>query len=191
MTTNQETHVGCACCGDLLRRKFDRRYFLAIAGSAGLAAALHPLSSFAASGNYEAMVVGCIDPRLQEPVRKYLVGRQLNGKYSHFVFAGAAIGAVAPAFRDWHKAFWDNLDATIKLHNIKRVIAIDHRDCGAAKIAYGDEAVASASAETMTHRKALALFRKEVNERQSKLAVETGLMALNGKIEMFHDFIFS
>lgn len=32
---------------------------------------------------------------------------------------------------------------------------------------------------------------KEVNERQSRLAVETGLMAINGKIEMFHDFIFS
>lgn len=32
---------------------------------------------------------------------------------------------------------------------------------------------------------------KQVNERQSKLAVETGLMAANGKIDMFHDFIFS
>jgi len=24
------------------------------------------------------------------------------------------------------------------LHHIKRIIAIDHRDCGAAKLAYGD-----------------------------------------------------
>jgi hypothetical protein len=28
-------------------------------------------------------------------------------------------------------------------------------------------------------------FRKQVNERQPKLSVETGLMALDGKIEMF------
>ena len=67
---------------------------------------------------------------------------RLTGKYSQFVFAGAAIGVVAPAFKDWHKAFWDNLAATIQLHNIKKVIAINHRDCGAAKIAYGEAAVA-------------------------------------------------
>jgi len=47
------------------------------------------------------------------------------------VIAGAAIGVVSPKFADWHKAFWDNLAVTIELHHIKKVIAIDHRDCGA------------------------------------------------------------
>ena len=58
-----------------------------------------------------------------------------------------------------------------------------HRDCGAAKIAYGEAAVATKDAETETHRKALAEFRKQVNEKQPKLGVETGLMAINGKFE--------
>ena len=31
--------------------------------------------AIAAKGNYEAMVLGCIDPRLQEPVAKYTAGR--------------------------------------------------------------------------------------------------------------------
>jgi hypothetical protein len=39
--------------------------------------------------------------------------------------------------------------------------------------------------ETETHKAALMEFRKQVGERQPKLAVETGLMALNGKVEMF------
>ena len=108
---------------------------------------------------------------------------RLTGKYSQFVIAGAAIGVVAPAFKDWHKTFWDNLATSIQLHNIKKVIAIDHRDCGAAKIAYGEAAVATKDAETETHRKALAEFRKQVNEKQPKLGVETGLMAINGKFE--------
>ena len=130
-------------------------------------------------------MLGCIDPRLQEPVTKYTAQQGLTGKYSQFVFAGAAIGVVAPAFKDWHKTFWDNLAATIQLHNIKKVIAINHRDCGAAKIAYGDAAGrADAQAETETHRKALAEFRKQVDENQPKLGVETGLMALDGKLEM-------
>ena len=139
--------------------------------------------AIAATGHYEAMVLGCIDPRMQEPVRKYMAKRHLTGKFSQFVIAGAAIGVVAEPFKDWHKAFWDNLAATIQLHNIKRVIAINHRDCGAAKIAYGEAAVATKDAETETHRKALAEFRKQVNEKQPKLGVETGLMAINGKFQ--------
>jgi carbonic anhydrase len=173
----------CTCCGDLLAGRFDRRHFLRAAGGLSLFAGLAPFMAIAASGNYEAMVLGCIDPRLQAPVSRYTAQRKLTGKYSQFVFAGAAIGVVAPAFKDWHKTFWDNLDATIQLHNIKKVIAIDHRDCGAAKIAYGEAAVATKAAETETHRTALAEFRKQVNEKHPKLGVETGLMALNGKLE--------
>lgn len=173
----------CTCCGDLLAGRFDRRHLLRAAGGIGLATALAPFMAIAAEGNYEAMVLGCIDPRLQEPVFKYTASRGLTGKYSQFVIAGAAIGAVAEPFKDWHKAFWDNLAATIQLHNIKKVIAIDHRDCGAAKIAYGEAKVATREAETETHRAALAEFRKQVGERQPTLAVETGLMAIDGTME--------
>ena len=175
---------GCTCCGDLLAGRFDRRHILRGAGGLVAFAALQPFMAIAATGHYEAMVLGCIDPRLQAPVAKYTAKRKLTGKYSQFVFAGAAIGVVAPAFKDWHKTFWDNLATTIELHNIKKVIAIDHRDCGAAKIAYGEAAVADKKTETETHRKALAEFRKQVNEKHPKLGVETGLMALGGKLEM-------
>jgi len=50
----------------------------------GAALAFAPLNALAASGNYEAMVIGCIDPRLQEPVHRYLGHRHLTGKYSQF-----------------------------------------------------------------------------------------------------------
>ena len=173
----------CACCGDLLHGAFSRRHFVLGAAAFGAAATLSPYMALAAEGNYEAMVLGCIDPRLQEPVRKYTAKRHLTGKFSQFVIAGAAIGVVAEPFKDWHKAFWDNLATSIQLHNIKKVIAINHRDCGAAKIAYGEAAVATKDAETETHRKALAEFRRQVNEKQPKLGVETGLMAINGKFE--------
>ena len=174
----------CACCGDLMGA-FTRRRFLATAAAGGAAAVLTPCFAFAAQGNYEAMVLSCIDPRFQEPVRNYMARRKLTGKYSHFVVAGAGIGVVAPAFKDWQKTFWDNLGASIQLHRIKKVIAVHHRDCGAAKIAYGEAAVANRDAETATHRTALAEFRKQCNEKQPALAVETGLMSLDGKIQMF------
>jgi len=173
----------CTCsCGDLLDGRYNRRRFLQMAGGAAAVTAF-PFTAVAAYGNYEAMLLSCIDPRTQEPVRAYMEKQGLIGKYSQFTFAGAAIGVVAPKFSAWHKTYWDNLAATVQLHNIKKVIAINHRDCGAAKIAYGDAAVATKEAETETHRKALAEFRKQVNEKQPKLEVETGLMAINGKFE--------
>src|SRR5881394_943900 len=109
-----EKFGGCTCCGDLLAQRFDRRHVLRAAGGLAAFAALQPFMALAAEGNYEAMVLGCIDPRLQEPVSKYTAARGLTGKYSQFVIAGAAIGAVAEPFKDWHKAFWDNLATSVQ-----------------------------------------------------------------------------
>ena len=92
---------------------------------------------------------------------------------------------MAPAFVEWHKAFWDNLATSIKLHGFETVIAIDHRDCGAATIAYGDASIATPEAETETHRKVMAEFRKQVGDHHPALKVETILMALDGSVSTF------
>jgi carbonic anhydrase len=176
--------VGCACCAGL-SMPFDRRKLLRGAGAAVALLTLAPRLTLAAEGNYEAMILACIDPRFQEPVFAYAQKNGLVGKYSQFVIAGAAIGVVAEPFKDWHKAFWDNLATSIELHKIKSVIAIDHRDCGAAEIAYGRDRVVPEERETETHRAALAEFRKQVGQRHPGLGVETGLMAINGTIQMF------
>ncbi len=176
--------AGCACCADLIEIQFGRRRFLQMTLGGLALTVLTPVSAFAGSGKYEAMLLTCIDPRFQDPVSKYSAGRKLTGKYSQFTIAGASIGVVAPAFKDWQKTFWDNLGASIELHSIEKVIVINHRDCGAAKIAYGAAAVADAAAETKTHRQALSEFRKQLATRHPKLSCETGLMALNGKLEV-------
>ncbi len=174
----------CSCCADLLRGMFGRRRFLTMAGMAGAALAL-PATGRAAEGHYEAMLLTCIDPRFPENSAAYMRGRNMMGKYSQFSFAGASIGVVAPAFVSWQPAFWENLAASMELHHIPKIIAMNHRDCGAAKIAYGGAAVADAATETATHKTALDAFRAEVKKRQPTLAVETGLMAVDGKVEMF------
>ena len=125
---------GACCCGRL-----DRRHFFQLAGSAVLSAATTS-TALAAEGDYEAMLVSCIDPRMVAPVYKYMDQRGLTGQYSQLVIAGAAIAVVAPKFEVWRPAFWDNLATTVQLHHIKRLIAIDHRDCGAAEIALGRRA---------------------------------------------------
>ena len=174
----------CACCGDLLRARFDRRRFLHLTAGAGMLAAF-PSLAFGAEGNYDAMLLTCIDPRFPEPTIRYMERRHMRGKYSQFSFAGASIGVVAPAFKTWEPAFWDNLATSIQIHHIPKVIAMNHRDCGAAKIAYGEAKVANAKIETETHKAALMEFKKQVGEKHPSLTVELGLMALDGKVEMF------
>ena len=70
--------------------------------------------------DYKAMILSCIDPRFQPIVYKYLKKKKLAGKYSSFTIAGSAIGVTASKFKKWHKAFWDNFDTSVKLHNIKK-----------------------------------------------------------------------
>jgi hypothetical protein len=170
-----------------------RRGFLNLgaAGVAGAAlASMAPGKSFAASGNYEAMLVNCIDPRFTTLSWQYMgliqgVSREkLEDNYSHFVMAGGPIGAVHPKFASWHATYWDNLDVTVSLHHIKRVIGISHRDCGAAKLAFGADAVSDKDKETEAHSEALSMFRKEVNKRQPKLSVITGIMNTNGRVDL-------
>jgi hypothetical protein len=60
---------------------------------------------------------------------------------------------------------------------------INHGDCGAAKLAYGEAAVADRATETAPHQNALAQFRKELTERLPALFSMTGLMALDGRLE--------
>jgi len=168
----------------MLRGHFDRRRFLQMSAGAGLLAAM-PSFAFGATGNYEAMLLTCIDPRFPQPTINYMKKRHMVGKYSQFTFAGASIGVVAPAFKTWAPAFWDNLAASMQLHHIPKVIAMNHRDCGAAKIAYGADAVKDKATETATHKAALLEFKKQVAEKQPSLKVELGLMALNGSVEMF------
>jgi len=163
--------------GSLASARIGRRKLLLGVGSLALVRA--------ASGNYEAMILGCIDPRMQEPVRDYAVKQGLDREYSQFTIAGSAIGAVAPKFADWHTAFWDNLAITIELHNIKSVIAIDHRDCGAAKVAYGDDCCSTPEKENATHKAVLSEFRKQVAQHQPRLKIETLLMALGGSVMTF------
>jgi carbonic anhydrase len=167
---------GCACCRGQEPVSVGRRGLLLGA----LSATLLPRFGWAAGGKYEAMILGCIDPRVQEPMREFAVAHGLIGQYSKFTIAGAAIGVVAPAFAKWHQAFWDNLATSIKLHGIETVIAIDHRDCGAAKIAYGDDSIATPQKEDATHKVALDQFRMQVGQRHPALRVETLLMALDG-----------
>ena len=134
--------------------------------------------------NYKAMVLSCIDPRFQPLVYNYLKKKKLSGKYSAFTIAGSAIGVTTKKFKKWHKAFWDNLDTSIKLHNIKRLIVINHRDCGVAKIINGKKEFSMIN-ETKVHKNSFQKIKKMFKRKYPKLTIELIIVSLNRKVETF------
>ena len=131
---------------------------------------------------YKAMVLSCMDPRFQPIVYNYLKKKKLIGKYSAFTIAGSAIGVTASKFKKWHKTFWDNIDTSIKLHKIKKLIVINHRDCGAAKIINGKKEFNRAN-ETKIHKDSLLKLNKLFRKKYPKLTIELKLISLNQKVE--------
>jgi carbonic anhydrase len=133
---------------------------------------------------YKAMVLSCMDPRFQPIVYNYLKKKKLIGKYSSFTIAGSAIGVTASKFKKWHKTFWDNIDTSIKLHKIKKLIVINHRDCGAAKIINGKKKFNRAN-ETKIHKNSFLKLKKLFRKKYPQLTIELKLISLNQKVENF------
>ncbi len=133
---------------------------------------------------YKAMVLSCIDPRFQPIVFNYLKKQNLSGKYSSFTIAGSALGVTANKFKRWHKTFWNNFDTSVKLHNIKKLIVINHRDCGAAKIINGKKNFSKIN-ETKIHITSFQKIKKIFKKKYPKLSIELKIISLNKKVETF------
>ena len=126
---------------------------------------------------YEAMVLSCIDPRFQSKVYKYLKNKKLTGKYSSFTIAGGAIGVTAKRFKKWHSTFLDNLSTSIKLHKIHKLIVINHKDCGAAKIVNGKKKFNSV-VENRIHKESFKKIKKVINKKFPNLKVGFKILSL-------------
>jgi len=149
----------------------------------GAAAAALAAPALAVDKGYEAMLLKCIDPRFTTNTWAYMASRGWQNLYSQFNIAGGPIGVVAPAFAKWHDVFWENLAISVQLHEVKRVVAITHRDCGAAAVAYGDRIKTDRAFETQMNVEALRQFRTELKKRQPNLIAELGIMELSGAVE--------
>ena len=130
------------------------------------------------------MVLSCIDPRFQSLVYNFLKRKKLTGKFSSFTIAGGAIGVTHNKFKKWHTTFIDNLSTSIKLHRIKKLIVINHTDCGAAKIVNKKRQFDSLTEEDI-HKKSFSLIKKKIKKKFPKIKIDLYLISLNKKLKKF------
>ena len=172
-------HRECGCLQAL-----SRRGLLGLGlGAAVSATTAVPAAHAVEDTGYEAMLMKCIDPRFTTNTWAYMASRGWQNAYSQFNIAGGPIAAVAPVFQEWRAAWEANLDISVQLHNVKRLIGMTHRDCGAAVVAYGERIKTDRAYETQMHTQALRAFRDQAKKRQPQLIVELGIMDLGGAVE--------
>ncbi len=165
-------------------KRTSRRTFIQVASLGGAASLLMATRSEArAAATTDALLLSCMDYRLMDDIERYMSGRGLRDKYDHIILAGASLGAITPQYPAWNQTFWEHLDVAIKLHDIHKVIVMDHRDCGAYKVILGAEKVADAKMEKDTHAVQLKQLKSAINKKHPKLEVELLLMSLDGKAE--------
>ena len=115
----------------------------------------------------EVLLLTCIDYRFFTIIAQKLHDEGLEGKYDHFILAGASLGAGLdfnddhlPADKKtqlprthWQQVFIEHLQIATKLHpTIHTVIVIDHRDCGAYKFFLKPEGYATPDEEKAAHK---------------------------------------
>ena len=172
------------CCSSVQPVPMTRRRALqAVALGAGvsLLSTLRP-GVARAGGHTEMLLLTCMDFRLVDDIETYMNARGLRDKYDHIVLAGASLGALNDRFPAWSEVFWQHLDLAIELHEVHRVMLLDHRDCGAYKMILGEASVKDAETELKSHVKQLYAVRSAILAKHPHMEVEIGLMALDGAV---------
>jgi carbonic anhydrase len=149
--------------------------------------AMAALAKETLSGHTDSLLLSCMDYRLLDETERYMANRGLRDKYDHVILAGASLGAITDKYPSWNQTFWEHLDVAIKLHGIKKVILLDHRDCGAYKAILGEDFSKDPAKEKMVHTDKLTAMAKMIQAKYPELAIELLLMDLSGKVEKISD----
>jgi carbonic anhydrase len=112
----------------------------------------------------DALVVACIDFRFQKYINKWLKKNLKNKTYDYVGFAGSTKNI---------KIIMDQLDISVRLHQISEVVLIHHEDCGA----YGTESSHD------RHQTDLLKAKKTILKKYPNLKVLLFYLHLDGKFE--------
>ncbi len=158
-----------------------RRGFAAMA-AVGAGLSLLPVRTRAADAPVEALCVMCIDYRLVDQGIKFFdtlsgPGWSLKGSYDLAVLAGASLASVSQMFPASVDALWNHVTIAHTLHAIKRVVVLDHRDCGAYKQEFGPAYVGGGAGEFAQHR--------EVMQRMKTQFMARGFNTLGLQLQFF------
>lgn len=78
-------------------------------------------------------LITCMDFRLIDDVCKVMDLMGFNNNYDHFIVAGGSLGLIQDKFPHWGQTAIDHMEIGLNLHEFRKIMLIDHEDCGAFK----------------------------------------------------------
>jgi len=125
----------------------------------------------------EVLVLMCMDFRFRACVQENLEAKGIRS-YDLIAFPGASLG-LSSGTNPAQKPLLNAITIAKNLHNIQRVVIVDHEDCGAYG---GSQNFASFDEEKAAHKEKLTLASKAVSI-ETDLPVDTWLARLDGTLE--------
>lgn len=113
----------------------------------------------------DGFVVACIDFRFQKYIKDWLKKNLQNKTYDYVGFAGGSKNL---------DIIMGQLDISVRLHNIKEVILINHEECGA----YGVESTHDRHAADLNKAK------QTISTKYPNLSVSLFYLHLDGEFEV-------
>jgi hypothetical protein len=134
----------------------------------------------------KALVLSCIDYRLISDTIEFLESQCYAHAFDFTTLAGASLGFNQHEYPCWNETFLQQVDLAIELHHIKKIIVIDHMDCGAYKLFYPclqkhhhyDDVK-----ERILHIKNIRKFVSKMREIYPKFVYHGYIIDLNGEVE--------
>jgi carbonic anhydrase len=106
-----------------------------------------------------AIFLSCIDFRFIDDTIHLLEGEEQCKCFDSFCLAGCCLGS--NTFTKWRDVFKEHVTIAESLHHIDKIIFIEHMDCGAYKLIYGE----------ITRDEEVSLHIKNVREAYQKFRV--------------------
>ena len=164
----------------------DRRQFLRHLVGAGVlttALTIAPASARAEKKVPKALVLSCIDYRILEAERYFLSLQNLGGQYDFTALAGASLALSGMPHQYDAEAFWDQLDISYRLHQIKKVLILDHQDCAVYKYKIDPTMTDNPELELSTHTEYLSRAYWAIRDRYPDLNIELYFVNLNTDVK--------
>ena len=128
----------------------------------------------------DLLVLSCIDFRMPGHTKAYLDSIGHTGNYDLHTLPGASLGACCDQYPHWQQTFTDIIGLAQNLHSIKKVLIIDHADCGAfhnlVRRPHDD------ADELDLHQTQAQKTYKWFKSANPDLEIEIVFMALDGKV---------
>lgn len=134
--------------------------------------------------NASTLLISCVDFRLRDETEKFMRNDlKLLDDYDEISIAGASLALEELGHPHWKQTLLETIEILKSLHHIKRIILLDHRECGAYKLVLGSEHAMNPTLDRATHAAIMNKAKNTIKQKFPDLEVYTLLMGLDGVIE--------